>query len=116
MRNLIATAQLIVLTVIAISIMHEFKHADVARDFRKQALQTLLSTEQPKPSDECVIELQPPQSNLMPPDGLRDNFCDPSSEHCPPPRPHPYWIPQDGCSSARDCCYWRGPHPCAPTT
>lgn len=53
MRNLIVTAQLIVLTVIAISLMREFKHAEAGRDARLKLLQSLSAPVEQQP--DCVI-------------------------------------------------------------
>lgn len=56
MRSLIATAQLIVLTVIAISIMREVKHMDANSDARLKLLQQTFTVEPPysPPETQCA--------------------------------------------------------------
>lgn len=57
MRTLVSIAQLVVITVIAISVMREFKHAETGRTQRLELLQSLVAAEQPQP--DCVIALAP---------------------------------------------------------
>lgn len=45
MRNLIATCQLVILTVIAVSIVHEFRNSEVNRQARLKLLQSLSAVE-----------------------------------------------------------------------
>lgn len=45
MRNLIATCQLVILTVIAVSIVHEFRNSEVNRQARLKLLQTISDVE-----------------------------------------------------------------------
>lgn len=47
MRNLIATCQLVVLVVLAISVMHEFRNAEAGRQARLKLLQTISAVESP---------------------------------------------------------------------
>lgn len=61
MRSLIATAQLIVLTVVAISVMRELKHMDTNSDARLKLLQQTFTVEPPysPPETQCAAPLTP---------------------------------------------------------
>lgn len=64
MRNLIATAQLIVLTVVAISIMREFKHNDANSDARLKLLTQTFTVEPPYSPPEANTCAAPPAAFL----------------------------------------------------